>query len=486
MGRCPGHPGSLQLSHGRRVYCGTVVPTSSHSVAIVGTGFASSFFLLEYLKHAPANARVLVLERGGAGGMPVDGLIVNRTPRKSWTQVIGFGGTSTWTGHTPRFHPNDFRTRSLYGVGVDWPLSYDDLEPYYTRVEDVMGVAGESSPQYPRSRPYATPAHALNAFDRLLAQKYPGLHVPFPSARSSSDSTGRPVCCNAGVCAACPIGSKFQVDLHMTDVYADPRVTLVSGANVTHVDLQAGRATGVSFRIGEREHQAQADLVAVGAHAIMTPFILLSSGLRDAALGRYLNEQISVDVHLDLDGVENFDGGQAASGLGLMFLDGAFRAERPGALVESWNVPLLRAERGRWRHRAKLTFVFEDIPAPENRVEIATEDPTRPAVSYARYSPYMQKGLDSVVRLTEELIAGLPVESYVLDPPEDLGGVWHIQGTTRMGTDPADSVVDPNLMHHSVRNLVVLGGGAFPTCPAANPTLTLSALSMRAAERLFS
>lgn len=472
------------------------MPTSSYSVALVGTGFASSFFLLEYLKHAPANARVLVLERGeqpGAGsgaagttGLPFSDMIVNRTPQKTWVQTIGFGGTGTWTGHTPRFHPHDFRTRTLYGVGVDWPLSYSDLEPYYTRVEDVMGVAGESSAVYPQSRPYPTPAHRLNAFDRLLAAKYPGLHVPFPSARASSHSTGRPTCCNAGVCAACPVGSKFQVDLHMADVYADPRVTVWSGANVTHVDVQAGRATGVSFRRGEREHQAKADLVAVGAHAIMTPFILLSSGLRDAALGRYLNEQISVDVHLYLDGVDNFDGGQAASGLGLMFLDGAFRAVRPGALVESWNVPQLRAERGRWRQRAKVTFVFEDVPQPENRVEISTEDPLKPAVSYARYSPYMQKGIDSIARLTEELIEGLPVESFVLDRPQDLGGVWHIQGTTRMGTDPADSVVDRDLIHHSVRNLVVLGGGAFPTCPAGNPTLTLSALSMRAAERLFS
>ena len=75
--------------------------------------------------------------------------------------------------------------------------------------------------------------------------------------------------------------------------------------------------------------------------------------------------------------------------------------------------------------------------------------------------------------------------SFEIEPLEHLGGAAHIQGTTRMGQDPADSVVDRDLRHHAIRNLVVLGSGTFPTCPAANPTLTLSALAMRAAERLF-
>lgn len=463
-----------------------------YATVVVGTGFASSFFLLEYLRHAGPNDRVLVLERGHRGSEPPEReaaapqeLFVNRTPQKSWTQVIGFGGSILWAGNTPRFLPSDFRTRSLYGVGVDWPLSYDDLEPYYTRVEDVMGVAGATNAMFPRSRPYPTPPHPMNAFDRLLERKYPGRHMPFPSARSSSVSTGRPVCCSAGVCAACPISSKFQIDLHLADLYDDPRVTLTLGAEVTHVEIEGGRATGVSYQIDGRDVTASADLVVVGANAIMTPFILLKSGLRDAALGRYLNEQVGCGVDLYLDGVDNYDGGQAVSGMGLMFLDGAFRKDRPGCLIESWNVPVLRAERGRWRQRAHITFVFEDIPERQNAVEVAAEDPTRPAISYPAHSAYMQAGLNSVTRLTEELIEGLPVESFRVLPPQDLGGRWHIQGTTRMGTDPADSVVDADLRHHGVRNLVVLGAGVFPSCPAGNPTLTLSALAMRAAERLF-
>lgn len=469
----------------------------SYTLALVGTGFASTFFLLEYLKHAGPDARVLVLERGaridpvlrlqrrGDVGIGFNGLVINRTPQKGWVQAIAFGGGACWTGNTPRMHPSDFRTKSLYGVGEDWPLGYDDLEPYYVRVEHAMGIAGAEGGPFPRSRPYRFPPHRFNGFDEVLAKKYPGLHIPFPSARSSSAESGRPVCCASGVCSVCPVGSKFQIDLHMGRLYDDPRITLRLEAEVERVLIEGGRVTGVQYRQGGREQQAAAELVAVGAHAIMTPFILLRSGLDDPALGRYLNEQISRDVQVDLDGVDNYGGGQAVTGLGAMFLDGGFRKERPACLIENWNVPWLRAERGRWRQRALLKFVFEDLPGADNRVSLAPEDAAKPALHYARASAYLQAGLDGLPRLVEELLAGLPVESYQILPKEGIGGSAHIQGTTRMGRDPATSVVDADLRHHRYRNLLALGGGSFPTCPAANPTLTLSALSMRAAERLF-
>lgn len=473
-------------------------PSSENYAAIVvGTGFASSFFLLEYLRHAGPRDRVLVLERGGrtdpalilqrrsSYDLRFDDLIVNRTPQKSWIQNIAFGGGSCWTGNTPRMHPNDFRTRSLYGVGVDWPLSYDDLEPYYARTERVMGIAGGEAGPFPRSAPYPFPAHRLNAFDEALARKYPGMHIAFPSARSSSVKTGRPVCCGSGVCSVCPVSSKFQVNLHMAELYADPRITLLLQAEVERVEIEGERVTGVQYRHEGREQRAKGDLVAVGAHAIMSPFILLRSGLRDRVLGRYLNEQTSRDVQIDLDGIDNYGGGQAVTGLGAMFIDGAFRKSRAGCLVESWNVPWLRAERGRWRQRALIKMVFEDLPSFDNHVGIAAEDASKPAVHYAAISPYMQAGLDAVESLVEELLKGLPVESFLVLPHEGIGGEAHIQGTTRMGRDPEESVVDADLRHHRHRNLLVLGSGSFPTCPAANPTLTLSALALRAAERLF-
>jgi len=470
----------------------------SYAAIVVGTGFASSFFLLEYLRHAGPRARILVLERGGRTDpaeslkrrsnfdLRFDDLIVNRTPQKPWIQNIAFGGGSCWTGNTPRMHPNDFRTKSLYGVGVDWPLDYDALEPYFLRVERAMGIAGGEAGPYPRSAPYPFPAHRLNAFDEALARKYPGQHIALPSARSSSVKTGRPVCCASGVCSVCPVSAKFQVNLHMADLYQDPRITLLLEAEVQRVEIEGGRVVGVQYRQGGQELRAQGDLVAVGAHAIMTPYILLRSGLQDRALGHYLNEQMGREVEIELDGIDNYGDGQAVNRLGTMFVDGAFRKDRPGCLIESWNIPWLRAERGRWRQRAVVKVVFEDLPAFDNRVGVAAEDPGKPEVHYPAISPYLKAGYDALPRMIEELLRGLPVESFRVVPREgNLGGSAHIQGTTRMGIDPGDSVVDRDLRHHRYRNLLVLGSGTFPTCMAANPTLILSALSMRAAERLF-
>ena len=192
-----------------------------------------------------------------------------------------------------------------------------------------------------------------------------------------------------------------------------------------------------------------------------------------------------MDVQLNLKGLDSLDGGQQVTGLGVMFHDSTDRSKRAACNIESWNVPWLRAERGRWRQRALLKFNFEDLPSHENYVGVSASDPSKPELYYPAMSKYTQAGVDSVPKLVEELIEGLPVEDYVIVERKELGGSAHIQGTTRMGTDPDSSVVDPGLVHHKVRNLLVLGSGAFPSCPVANPTLILSALSVWAARKLM-
>ena len=137
-----------------------------YDLIVVGTGFASSFFLLSYLERLGPHARVLVLERGTRespqwqrlnrrnSSLEAESLFANRTPRKRWRFTAGFGGGSNcWWAVTPRMLPNDFQLRTMYNVGADWPLTYDDLEPHYVRAERVMEVSGsgEDNP-FPRSR----------------------------------------------------------------------------------------------------------------------------------------------------------------------------------------------------------------------------------------------------------------------------------------------------------------------------------------------
>jgi choline dehydrogenase-like flavoprotein len=466
-------------------------------IVIVGTGFASSFFLKEYLRYAPLHHRILVLERGQINdkspgiayrnhkGISFEREYHNLAPDKHWVQRLAFGGGTCWTGSTPRMHPNDFQTKSLYGVGEDWPFGYEELEPYYLDVEQTMGISGGEEGPYPRSKPYPLPPHRLNALDREFARKYPGQHIPMPSARASSSDAGRAVCCVNGVCGTCPIGAKFQIDFHMRDIYFDPRVSLIMGANVKRLEIANNNVSGVHYVHKGEENFVNCDLTAVGAHGIMSPFIMLKSGLQDQSLGRYLNEQVSIGVDVLLEGIKNYDGSQIMTGLGVMKLDGDFRKSRPGFVLENWNLPWLRAERGRWREKGYFKLIFEELPLETNYVSISSADPEKPSVYYGNHSDYVNKALADAQNIVEELLSGMPVESFHLQEKSDLGGEAHIQGTTRMGTDPGTSVVDSNQIHHKVRNLVVLGSGVFPTCPAANPTLTLSALSVRAARRLL-
>ena len=399
-----------------------------YDFVIIGSGFAASFFLKKILETSKSTIRVLVLEKGNShsytwklknqknSNFKAHKTFTNKTPQKPWIQNIAFGGGACWIGNTPRPHASDFTLKSQYGIAEDWPFNYDYLEPYLTETEYIMGIAGEETKLFGRSRPYPAPAHRLNAFDRMLKDKYPDHYTSMPSARSSSVITGRPKCCSNSVCSTCPITAKFQVDLHMKYLYEDPRVTLELGAAVNRLEINGNSVKGVYYSGSEGAEQfVSCDFAVVAAHAIASPFILLKSGLNDAALGHYLNEQFSVEVRLNLDGVDNYDGSQAVTGLGMMFHDGDFRKNRPGCYLESWNTPWLRAERGKWRQRAFVKFIYEDIPQFDNHVAISSMQSDKPEVYYADASDYMKAGLASTPELIESLIAELPIEDYAIE-----------------------------------------------------------------------
>ena len=146
------------------------------------------------------------------------------------------------------------------------------------------------------------------------------------------------------------------------------------------------------------------------------------------------------------------------------------------------NMPALRLERGKWLQRLRFGWILEDLPQERNRVSVDPAD-GKPVVSFEGHSDYTQRGIDHIRELTPKVIGVLPVEKLSINKALNKTSS-HILCTTPMGTDPATSVVDRDLRHHKLRNLLVLGSSTFPTCPPANPSLTLSALSLRAAEQL--
>ncbi|PRP90675.1 Fructose dehydrogenase large subunit [Enhygromyxa salina] len=488
---------------------------ASYDLILVGTSFASSFFLHEYLRHARPDAKILVLERGGRWPQAklvneiryalrtIGDRTFRRTGRKPWLYAPAFGGTSNmWYGNTPRLLPEDFETRSRFGVGVDWPIGYDDLEPYYCDAEDLMTIAGPSEhTPFRRSRPYPHSAHELSDPEKLLLSRHGDDFYACPTARAHDPArpgvaTDRAPCCTSFVCNFCPVDAKFTVLNGLAQIYDDPRVELRLGAVVQSVSSAAQVATGVEWLqedpnllaspeaiASRRDASASAEIVALGANALFNPHILLRSGLDDGVVGRYLHEQVGVDAFIHLGGVEGFNGSTSCTGHHYRFARGDHRRERAASLLETFTRTHLRIEAGKWRHGLRVTGVFEDLPQAENRVEVDPRDPSKPVTRYRHYSDYAQRSIDRFAQDLEVMFEGLPVEDMIIEEPRDSEG--HILGTARMGDDPATSVVDRDQLHHGLRNLYVLGGSSFSMGGAANPSLTIAALSLRSARRGF-
>jgi choline dehydrogenase-like flavoprotein len=473
-----------------------------YDVIIVGTGFAGAFFLKRYLERAPATARVLVLERGGndtkawqlanrrTSSIAPEEVYVSVPPEKEWYTSPGFGGNSKcWGGGGSRMMPGDFELKSRYGVGEDWPISYDDLEAHYCDVEEIMSISGPADSPMPRSRPFPLPPHKFSDPDVLLKKRFPNDWFHAATARASAPTGQRGICCATGACALCPVDAKFTIENGLKEIYSDPRVKLQLQSTVETIETSAGLARTVNYLRNGKAEQDTADLIVMAASGLFNPHILLRSNITHPLLGKRLCDKLTVDVSLDLKGVKSFNGSTLVSGLGYLFYEGEHRRDRAACLVETTNSPFvttlgaLRAERGRWTERLLLKFLFDDIPRIENMVIVNSSNPNMAETRFVGYSDYAKRGADQVPKMIDTLAEALPIERV-----EGIGrgsSNAHIQGTVVMGNDPTKSVVDRHLMHHQVRNLLVLGSSAFVTASPSHPTLTLSALSLWAADHLF-
>lgn len=180
-----------------------------YPVIVVGTGFGSLFFVHRLLELKP-DTKVLMLERGTLrswdqqlsdghnSSIPPGETFIARGKPKQWNFSIGFGGgTNCWYATSPRMHPHDFRLRSLYDRGQDWPISYDALEPYYAAAEEIMDISGPEDLHLigPRSSPYPQPPHKLSAVDQVMKRAQPEMHFALPTARARVANKQRPQCC---------------------------------------------------------------------------------------------------------------------------------------------------------------------------------------------------------------------------------------------------------------------------------------------------
>ncbi|GAB5471376.1 MAG: GMC family oxidoreductase [Rhodospirillales bacterium] len=440
------------------------------------------------------------------------------------TYLRAVGGTTWhWLGTALRFLPEDFRLRSRFGRGLDWPLSYADLEPWYADAETVLGVAGNAEDDLgsPRSGPFPLPEIPASFVDSTFAKALAGTPYaavrPTPQARNSVDYQDRPVCCGSGSCIPiCPVQAKWDATVAVAEAEAKG-ARLLESSVVVGLDCDPkGRILLARIKRPDgSEASLRAKVFVLAAHGIESPRLLLNSasevyprGLanRSDQVGRNLMDHpVQLSWALAADPVWPYRGPLATSGIET-FRSGAFRAERPAYRIEisnhGWNwptgAPLTTADRlakegltgkalqaalySQTSRHLSLAALTEQLPDPENRIDLSPDSRDiygvpRPRIAY-RLDDYTRAGLAEAARVQGEIF-GLMGASRVRHA-QHFFPAGHIMGTVRMGEDPDRSVVDPDLRAHDHPNLFVLGSGAFPTGAVANPTLTIAALSLRA------
>ena len=467
-----------------------------YELIIIGSGFGSSFFLAEALNKIRGNILILEwgnhhswdwqIKRGMNSKISPKNTFTNNT-EKHWNYTIAFGGgTNSWFAQTPRLHPSDFKIKSMYGVASDWPISYEDLEPFYCQAEDIMSVSGDPDMDvmFPRSEPYPQPPHRPTAIDRLMKKQQADRHFIMPTARARIPTDSRSACCSHATCSLCPVDAKFTALNGFKDIYSNTQVHVCLNAEVKYLVANGNLVNKVIFRNNEKEYSSAGETVVLGANAIQSPAILLRSGMDFGNTGKGLHEQVGVGVEVFLDGLDNFDGSTITTGLNYSLYDGSFRNNAASCLIyfeNRWPYGF-RKERNRWRETLPLVIVAEDIPSSQNHVSIDKES-GQATVTYLGASEYAKKGIDEALNKLPEILEPLPVEAIHFR--EWRRTESHVQGTLKMGRSPSDSVVDSNLIHHKYRNLIVVGTSVFPTCSCANPSLTAAGLSLRAAHNVL-
>lgn len=454
-----------------------------------------------------------------------DAYYVQAGPQKfASTYLRQVGGTTWhWLGTSLRFVPDDFRLRSRFGRGVDWPIQYNDLEPWYGEAEQELGVAGDSAQDLgsPRSGAYPMPVLPLSVVDQAFARAFEGTPYQLratPQARNSVPRDSRPSCCGSSSCIpVCPIQAKYDATVHIARAEA-AGAKLMANTVVHHIEIGGnGQVQAVRYKRPDgSEGRLTARVFVLAAHGIEIPKLLLMSrgpgaanGVANASdqVGRHLMDHpTQLSWALTPQPVWPYRGPLSTAGVENTRA-GDWRASRPAFRLEigndGWSWPtgapvteaqdlaakglrgeaLQKAIRERASRHVRIGCTTEQLPDANNRI---VPDPVlrdalglpRPRISY-RLDDYTKAGLALGRQIAQETFTRMGATEIQHKPDEEFQGAGHVMGTARMGSDARSAVVDRDLRSFDHPNLFIQGSAVFPTGATANPTLTIAALALR-------
>ena len=442
-------------------------------------------------------------------------------------------GTLVYGAQAWRFHRDDFRMASLYGVPdgsslVDWPFGYDELAPWYERAEWEIGVSGQGdahSHEGPRARDYPMPplpdSPAAPVLRRGAAALGIGTTRP-PLAINSRPRHGRDGCIACGTCVGFPCPSEAKNGTQNTMIAratATGRCSLVTSAMVLRVETDsAGKATGVTFADHNgQQHTVHAKAIVLAGGAIETARLLVNSpssrepaglGNNHDLVGRNLQGHVYATAYGLFDDVVHGSAGPGVSIATTQYNHGNPGYGGGGMLADDFVQPpiifwknVLPPDLRRWGQEAKdfmrrnfhhvlrVAGPIHEIPDPTARVRVAGHVRDKwgqpVAMLSGRVHPETVRTAGYVHQKAHEwLTASGATRTWGAAPNPGLSGGQHQAGTCRMGTDPVNSVTDAHGRVWGHDNLFVSDGGLHPTNGGFNPVLTIMALAFRNADHL--
>jgi len=510
----------------------------AYDVIIIGTG-AGGGTMARHL--APSGKKILLLERGDwlprepqnwlAQDVFVDGRYVSEDTwydhkGKSFQPQIHYfvgGATKLYGAALYRLRAEDFgELRHHDGVSPAWPISYDELEPYYTKAEqmyEVHGARGEDPTEPQASSPYPYPAvshepRIQQLSDDLAAAGYHPFHAPCGILLDESNPPySRCVRCASCDGFPCVVHAKADAEvIGVRPALEHSNVTLLTNSKAVKLETNdAGNAITevVVERNGNTERYA-ADVVVVSCGAANSARLLLESasdqhpnGLANGSdqVGRNFMFHDSTAV-LALSRDENPTVYQKTLGMNDFYFKSddfdyplgniqmvgksqaeMFRGEKPGEtkLAPEWTLERVA------RHAIDFWLSTEDLPSPDNRVSVDGDG--KLTLAYSETNAEAKKRLYAKLK---SILGKLDMNSDHLfhrfaymktDIP--VAGCAHQAGTCRFGADPASSVLNTDCRAHEVDNLYVVDTSFFPSIGAVNPALTAMANSLRVGDHLL-
>lgn len=433
----------------------------------------------------------------------------------------GYGGAAVHHyGVYPRYEINDFNMKSTWDRGLDWPISYDDVRPYYDRVQKFVGISGDASkePWRPPGDNYPLPPVPVFRHAELLGEGFAaeGIHTsPIPIAVLSANYNDRNACIWDGWCdAGCPIGAianplmtympraqragaRFQSDVHVTRVLTNPK---------------GARAIGVEYVDSDgKRHRQLADTVVIAAFTVENTRILLNSvpgglGNSSGLLGKYLMEHPAINVYGLYD--EDTQCYLGPTGGMLYSSSSGQKNDNPNGVFGSrhWEIGLVLKPNDLMgvcmtapeifgdelndfmkvgsQRLATMSAICEDQAFIENTI---TLDSKKDKFGMHRAKLTYQRSPDGYALAMQAKEEGLRVVKASGARKAWAGPVTaqHICGGTIMGESASDSVCNSYGQVHDVPNLIIGGQSTFPTCSSANPTFLIQALAERTTDFLL-